>query len=59
VIVMCTVIITGSASLRVLNVGRNPIGDNAMSLIVGHLYHNTTLNELYMRSCKLSAKGTI
>ena len=57
--VMCTVIITGSASLKVLNVGGNPISDDGISLMVDHLYHNTTLNELHVMLCGLSAKGTI
>ena len=57
--VMSTVIITGSASLRVLDVSDNPISDDGISLMVDHLYHNTTLNELDVRSCGLSAKGTI
>jgi len=56
---MCTVIITGSASLRVLNVGGNPIGDDGISLMVDHLHHNTTLNELNVQLCGVSAKGTI
>ena len=30
-----------------------------MALIVDNLYNNTTLNELDVRYCKLSAKGTI
>ena len=55
---MCSVIITGSVSLRVLNVAYNPIRDDGISLMVDHLYQNTTLNELYVRSCGLSAKGT-
>jgi len=57
--IMCSVIITGSASLRVLNVGDNPVGDDGVSLMVGNLYRNTTLNELDVRACKLSAKSTV
>ena len=57
--VLCTVIITGSASLRVLNVSYNPIGDDGISLMVDQLYHNTTLNKLGVGYCGLSAKGTI
>jgi len=50
---------TGSASLRVLNVGDNPIGDAGISLIVDHLHGNTTLTVLRVSYCGLSAKGTI
>ena len=57
--VMCTVIITGSASLRVLDVSGNPISDDGISLMVDHLYHNTTLNKLCVWHCGLSVKGTI
>jgi len=49
---------TGSASLRVLNVAYNPIGDDGISLIVDHLHGNTTLTKLYVDICGLSAKGT-
>ena len=56
---MCTVIITGSTSLRVLSVGDNPISDDGISLMVDHLYHNTTLNKLDVSYCGLSAEGTI
>ena len=57
--VMCTVIITGSPSLRVLSFNGNPISDDGISLMVDHLYHNTTLNKLDVGYCGLSAKGTI
>jgi len=43
----------------VLNVGGNPIGDDGISLIVDHLHGNTTLTELNVIKCGLSAKGTI
>ena len=59
--VMCTVnyYYTGSASLRVLSVGGNPIGDDGVSLIVDHLHGNTTLTKLSVYHCGLSDKGTI
>ena len=50
---------TGSASLRVLDVGSNPIGNDGISLIVDHLHGNTVLTELLVYHCGLSAKGTI
>ena len=50
---------TGSASLRVLDVGRNPIGDDGVSLIVDHLHGSATLASLSAYNCGLSAKGTI
>ena len=50
--VMSTVIITGSASLRVLGVSHNPnIGDDGMSLISSELQYNNILT-------KLSVKGS-
>ena len=50
---------TGSASLRVLDVSRNHIVDDGISLIVDHLHGNRTLTELSVSHCGLSAKGTI
>ena len=55
--VMSTVIITGSASLRVLNVGGNDIGDDGMSLISSELQYNNILTELRVSGCGLSVKG--
>jgi len=43
----------------VLNVGYNPIGDDGISLIVDYLHGNTTLTQLKVYNCGLSAKGTI
>jgi len=51
--------ITDSASLRVLNLGNNPIGDDGIFVIMESLQTNSTLTELNMNSCGLSAKGTI
>ena len=55
--VMSTVIITGSASLRVLNVNCNHISDNGMSLISSELQYNNILTELRVGPCGLSVKG--
>ena len=52
--VMSTVIITGSASLRVLDVSANPINDDEMSLTPSELQHN---NVLRVYQCGLSVKG--
>ena len=48
--------ITGSPSLRVLNVGLNNIGDDGISL---YLQHINTLTELSIWRCGLSAKGIL
>ena len=56
---MSTVIITGSATLRVLHVGHNPIGDEGMELISEALQYNKSLIHLYIRQCGLSVKGTV
>ena len=52
--VMSTVIITGSASLRVLDVSANPISDDGMSLTPSELQHN---NILRVEGCVLSVKS--
>ena len=57
--VMSTVIITGSASLRELDVNYNPnIGDDGMSLISSELQYNNILTELRVERCGLSVKGS-
>ena len=56
--VMSTVIITGSASLRVLDVSGNNIGDDGMSLISSELQYNNILTKLRVERCGLSVKGS-
>ena len=56
---MSTVIITGSATLRVLNVGENVIGDEGMGILSKALQDNKSLTELYIWECGLSVKGTV
>ena len=56
--VMSTVIITGSTTLRVLNVGWNQINDDGISMISEELQHNNSLTELRVELCGLSAKGS-
>ena len=56
---MSTVIITGSATLRVLNVSCNDIGDNGMAVISEALQHNKSLTTLGVVECGLSVKGTV
>ncbi|XP_065888166.1 protein NLRC3-like isoform X2 [Dysidea avara] len=51
------IVMKSSTSLRVLKVGSNPIRDDGISLIVEHLHGNTTLTELRVSNCGLSAKG--
>jgi len=59
VFVMSTVIITGSATLRVLNVSSNDIGDDGMAIISETLQHNKSLTELRVAKCGLSVKGIV
>ena len=56
---MSTVIITGSATLRVLNVSWNDIGDEGMAVISEALQHNKSLTTLRVVKCGLSVKGTV
>ena len=52
---MSTVIITGSATLRVLDVTNNDIGDDGMAV----LQHNKSFTTLGVGRCGLSVKGTV
>ena len=56
---MSTVIITGSATLRVLYVSHNDIGDDGMVVISEALQHNKSLTILRVGQCGLSMKGTV
>ena len=56
---MSTVIITGSATLRVLIVSLNDIGDDGMAVISEALQHNNSLTTLRVAVCGLSVKGTV
>ena len=56
---MSTVIITGSTTLRGLNVSGNDIGDSPILVIKGWLLSNKTLTKLNVARCKLSVKGTV
>ena len=52
-------IIIDSATLRVLNVGRNDIGDDEMAIISQALQNNKSLTKLYVSECGLSVKGNV
>ena len=52
-------LLVGNCTLQVLNVSSNDIGDDGISVIVEQLQHITTLTELYVGDCGLSAKGTV
>ena len=54
-----TVTIADIASLRVLDVGGNPIGDDGMLLLSSTLQYNTILTELMVSDCGLSVKGSL
>ena len=56
---MSTVIITANATLRVLDVGTNDIGDDWMAMISEALQHNKSLTTLRVGRCGLSVKGTV
>ena len=51
------VIITDSATLKVLDVTHNDIGDDGMEVISEALQYNKSLTELWIASCGLSVKG--
>ena len=53
-----TIVIAGSATLRVLDVGDNDYGDNGMEVISKALRHNQLLTELYIYNCMIGVKGT-
>ena len=57
--VMSTVIITGSTTLRELCVRGNDNGDNWISVITEGLQSNTTLAQLDVSMCGLTAQGTV
>ena len=59
VFVMSTVIITGSATLRVLDISYNDIGDDWMAVISEAIQHSKSLTILEVAGCRLSAKGTV
>ena len=48
--------ITGSPSLRVLQVSNNNIGDDGISLCLQYI---NTLTELNVKDCGLSVKGSV
>ena len=52
-----SVIITGSTTLRVLDVSGNEIGDDGISMISEELQRNKALTELLVARCGLSVKG--
>ena len=54
---MYTVIITGSTTLRLLNVSHNDISDDGMA-VMSELQHNKSLTTLKVVQCGLSVKGT-
>ena len=56
---MSTVIITGSATLRVLNFSSNDIGDDGMAVISEALQYNKSFTRLLVAECGLSVKGTV
>ena len=57
--VMSTVIITGSTTLRELDVSWNNNGDNWISVITEGLQSNNSLSKLKLTWCDLSVKGTV
>ena len=56
---MSIVIITGSATLRELNVGDNDINDDGMAVISEALQHSKSLTTLSVVECGLSVKGIV
>ena len=56
--IMSTVIITGSTTLRELDVSCNDNGDNWISIVTEGLQSNKMLTKLGVSVCDLSVKGT-
>ena len=56
---MSTVIITGSTTLRVLDVNYNDISDERMAVISEALQQNKSFTTLGVLECGLSVKGTV
>ena len=54
---MLTIVITGSATLKVLDVSHNNIGDEGMEVISEVLQDNTSLTKLRVVKCGFSVKG--
>ena len=52
-----TVIITGSTTLKVLNVGWNKFGEDGILMILEELQHNNSLIDLSVNGSGLSLKG--
>ena len=57
--ILCTIIITGSTTLRVLDVSQNKIGDDGIAVISEALQHSSSLTNLGVVDCGLSGKGTV
>ena len=55
---MSTVIITGSNTLRELDVHLNYIGDNGISVITEGLQSNKTLTKLGVSQCHFTEEGS-
>ena len=56
---MYIVIIIDSATLRVLDVSYNDIGDDGMAVISEALQNSKSLTKLYVARCGLSVKGNV
>ena len=56
-VVYNTITITGSPSLRELDVGGNEIGDIGVELLCKELHNNNHLTSLNVGECGLSVKG--
>ena len=54
---MCNIIIIDSATLRVLDVNANDIGDDGMAVLSEALENNRSLIKLNLQWCGLSVKG--
>ena len=57
VFVIFPTVITGNATLRILDVSHNDIGDEGMAVISEVLQYNTSLTKLRVVKCGLSVKG--
>ena len=53
----CFIIFTGITTLRVLNIGRNEIGDEGAEILSKEIQKNS-ITELSVAVCTLSVRGT-
>ena len=54
----CCYHFTGITTLRVLNIGRNEIGDEGAAILSKEIQNKNLITELSVAVCRLSVRGT-